>query len=164
VGGGGEGILIFLDFGYSQCVPNMFSIALYFVPYALSKLSSWNIFGWATTHFVSLEGSSQFWLWKIHTHLLTFCFLYHLLTCAPSWTNFVTTKLDMKILSPIMVMAPIISKNLHNSFKMWQCDWKHSNTHFTKSLFCFGLKFCTNVKNKYEKRTFDHFFFCEKSH
>jgi hypothetical protein len=97
------------------------------------------------------------WLWKIHTHLLTFCFLYHLITCAPSWTNFVTTKLNMKILAPKMVMAPIISNNLHNSFKMWQCDWKHSNTHVMKNLFCFGLKFCTNVKNKYEKRTFDHY-------
>jgi hypothetical protein len=28
--------------------------------------------------------------------------------------------------------------------------------------FFFGLKFCTNVKNKYEKRIFDHFFFWEK--
>jgi hypothetical protein len=24
--------------------------------------------------------------------------------------------------------------------------------------FFFGLKFCTDVKNKYEKRIFDHFF------
>jgi hypothetical protein len=27
------------------------------------------------------------------------------------------------------------------------------------SPFFFGLKLCTNVKNKYEKRIFDHFFF-----
>ncbi len=39
---------------------------------------------------------------------------------------------------------------------MWQCDWKHSNTHVTINL-CFGLKFCTNVKNKYEKGIIDHF-------
>jgi hypothetical protein len=32
---------------------------------------------------------------------------------------------------------------------------KHSNTHVTMSL-C--LKFWTNVKNKYEKKMFDHFF------
>jgi hypothetical protein len=44
---------------------------------------------------------------------------------------------------------------------MWQCDWKHSNTHAMMSFF-FGLKFCTNVKNKYEKRIFDHCFFEEK--
>ncbi len=28
--------------------------------------------------------------------------------------------------------------------------------------FFFGLKFCTNVKNKYEKRIFGHFFFWRK--
>jgi hypothetical protein len=30
------------------------------------------------------------------------------------------------------------------------------------SLFLFGLKFCTNVKNKYEKKKFNHFLFIEK--
>jgi hypothetical protein len=46
------------------------------------------------------------------------------------------------------------TQNLCNLFKMWQCDWKHSNNFF---FFFFGLKFCTNVKNKYEKKIFDHF-------
>jgi hypothetical protein len=29
--------------------------------------------------------------------------------------------------------------------------------------FLFGLKFCTNVKNKYEKGIFDHLLFWEKT-
>jgi hypothetical protein len=33
----------------------------------------------------------------------------------------------------------IICKNSCNSFKMWQCDWKYSNTHVMTSLF-FWLK------------------------
>jgi hypothetical protein len=37
---------------------------------------------------------------------------------------------------------------------MWQCDWKHSNTHVMTIVF-FGLKICTNMKNKYEKGIFD---------
>jgi len=35
-------------------------------------------------------------------------------------------------------------------------SWQISSSSF------FGLKFCTNVKNKYEKRIFDHFFFGKK--
>jgi hypothetical protein len=38
---------------------------------------------------------------------------------------------------------------------MWQCDWKHSNTHVMIGHFDFGLKFCTNVSNKYEKGIFE---------
>jgi hypothetical protein len=76
----------------------------------------------------------------------------------------ITTKLNMKILSSKMVMAPIVQKKSCNSFKMWQCDWNHSNTHVMTRLLFFGLKFCPNVKIKYEKRIFDHFFFWKKSH
>ncbi len=39
------------------------------------------------------------------------------------------------------------TQNSDNSFKMWQCDQIHISS-------CFGLKFCTNVKNKYEKGIF----------
>jgi len=42
---------------------------------------------------------------------------------------------------------------------MWQCDWKHSNTHMSRQVFFFfGLKFCTNLKNKYENSIFDFSF------
>jgi len=34
--------------------------------------------------------------------------------------------------------------------------------HDESIFFFFGLKLCTNVKNKCEKRTFGHFFFWEK--
>jgi hypothetical protein len=59
-----------------------------------------------------------------------------------------------------------MQKNVCNSFKMWQCDSKHSNTHVMKSLvfflFFLGLIFCTNVKNKCEKKIFGHFLFWRK--
>jgi hypothetical protein len=37
---------------------------------------------------------------------------------------------------------------------MWLKTFK-----YTFFLFLFGLKFCTNVKNKYKKNIFDHFLF-----
>jgi hypothetical protein len=67
----------------------------------------------------------------------------------------------MKLVSPPMVTAHI--KNSCNSLKMWQCDWKHSDTHVRRSLLFFsGLRFCTNMNNKYEKGIFYHFFLWEK--
>jgi hypothetical protein len=55
----------------------------------------------------------------------------------PNWLchQFIITKQNMKIFSPKMIMAPIIHKKSCNSFKIWQCDWKHSNTHVMMSLF-----------------------------
>jgi hypothetical protein len=70
------------------------------------------------------------------------------------------TKLNMELLSLKMVIAPIIHKNSCNSFDMCQCDWKDWNKHVMMSVF-FGLKFYTNVKNKYEKRIF-YFIFLRK--
>jgi hypothetical protein len=67
----------------------------------------------------------------------------------------------MKLLSPKMIMVPIICKKSYN-YLQWQCDWKHSNTLVMMSLFFFGLKICTNVKSKYEKGIFDHFFYEKK--
>jgi hypothetical protein len=71
------------------------------------------------------------------------------------------TKLKMKLLSLKMVIAPIIHKNSCNSFEMCQCDWKDWTKRVMMSVF-FGLKFCTNVKNKYEKRILDIYFFLRK--
>jgi hypothetical protein len=70
------------------------------------------------------------------------------------------TKLKMKLLSLKMVIAPIIHKNSCNSFELCQCDWKDWNKLVMTSVF-FGLKFYTNVKNKYEKRIF-YFIFLRK--
>jgi len=73
------------------------------------------------------------------------------------------TKLNMELLSLKMVIAPIIHKNSCNSFDMCQCDWKDWNKHVMMSVFFSGLKFCTNVRNKYEKRIFDFYFLRKKS-
>jgi len=55
----------------------------------------------------------------------------------------------MKLPYPKMVKAPMIHKESCNYFKMWQCDWKHSNTHAMMSFFFFFFgKICTIVKNK----------------
>jgi hypothetical protein len=68
----------------------------------------------------------------------------------------------MKLFSPKILMALIICENSCNSFKMWQCDWKHSNAHVTMSLFSFGLKFCTNLKKNECKENLNHFLFEKK--
>jgi hypothetical protein len=60
----------------------------------------------------------------------------------------------MKLLSPKMVMAPIIHKNSCSSLKGVNVIEK-IEMHMWWRVFFFGLKFCTNVKNKYEKRIFD---------
>ncbi len=66
--------------------------------------------------------------------------------CTPASSDFFInpelTKLNMKLLSSKMIMALIIPflKNSYNSFKLWQCDWKHSNTHVVTSVFFFGLE------------------------
>jgi hypothetical protein len=39
---------------------------------------------------------------------------------------------------------------------MWQCDWKDLNSVMISPFF--GLKFYTNVKNKYENGIIDYFF------
>jgi len=58
-----------------------------------------------------------------------------------------------------MIAALIVPKNSCNSFKMWQYDWKHSNTHIvTMSLsffffffwvWNFGQMWKINLKRKY---------------
>jgi hypothetical protein len=52
-----------------------------------------------------------------------------------------------------MVMTPITSK-IHVIFS--KCDNENIQIHISLLL---GLKFCTEVKNKYGKGIFDHFFF-----
>jgi len=64
----------------------------------------------------------------------------------------------MKPLSPKVVMALIIGK-IHVILS--KCDNVIENIQTHNSLF-FGLKFCTNVKNKYEREIFDHFHFLRK--
>jgi len=64
----------------------------------------------------------------------------------------------MKLLSPKMVMAPIVFKI---QVILSKCDNVIENIQIYISSF-FGLKFCTNVKNKYEKGTFYHFLFLRK--
>jgi len=46
---------------------------------------------------------------------------------------------------------------------MWLKTFKYT-CHDESSFFFVGLKFCTNVKNKYESILFDHFFSGEKIH
>jgi len=60
----------------------------------------------------------------------------------------------MKLFSLKMVMAPIIHK-IYVIFS--KCDNVIENIQILFFSFFFGLKFCTNVKNKYEKKIFDHF-------
>jgi hypothetical protein len=58
-----------------------------------------------------------------------------------------------------MVMAPIIHQK--NDVIFSKCDNVIENIQIHMSwqfFFFFGLKFCTNVKNQYEKGIFDHFF------
>ncbi len=90
----------------------------------------------------------------------------------PNWLchQSITTKLNMKILFPKMVMAPIIHKKLCNFFKMWQCDWNHSNTHAMKSFFFFfffffffGVLIFLKCLKKVWKENNGHFFFWEKN-
>jgi hypothetical protein len=64
----------------------------------------------------------------------------------------------MKLLSPKMVVAPIVCKI---QVILSKCDNVIENIQIHISSF-FGLKFCTNVKNKYEKGIFDHFLFLRK--
>ncbi len=66
----------------------------------------------------------------------------------PNWLchQSITTKVNIKIFFPKTVIAPIICKNLCNSFEMWQFYWKHSNTTCHDKSFFLLLKFCTNVK------------------
>jgi hypothetical protein len=59
----------------------------------------------------------------------------------------------MKLLSPKMIVAPIVHKI---QIILSKCDNVIENIQRHISP-CFGLKFCTNVKFKYEKRIFDHF-------
>jgi len=80
-------------------------------------------------------------------------------------------KLGWTSLCPWLVLNHLFQKWLkHPSYtkihviisKMWPCDWKYSNTHVTISPF-FCLKFCVDyVKNKYEKRIFNHFLFLKR--
>ncbi len=83
----------------------------------------------------------------IHIHLLTFCVLHHLLKCAPSlkWLchQSITHKLNMKL--PKWLKTPIICKKSWIFFKMWQCDWKHSNTHVMIGL-CFFIWNVEHIK------------------
>jgi hypothetical protein len=61
-----------------------------------------------------------------------------------------------------MVIAPIICKNSCHSLKIWQCDWKHSNTHvITKKIWFENLEKC---EKKIVKEKFDHFVFGKKNH
>jgi hypothetical protein len=86
----------------------------------------------------------------------------------PNWLHHqsITTQLNMKILSPKMVMAPIVHKN--KNVISSKCDnvIESIQIHMPWRVlfFFFGLKFCTNVKNKYEKRIFGHICFWEKNH
>jgi len=59
----------------------------------------------------------------------------------------------MKLLSPKMNMAPIICK-IHVILS--KCHNVIENIQIHISSF-FGLKFCTNIKNKYKKGICDHF-------
>ncbi len=95
-------------------------------------------------------------------------FLCHLLKCAPqpNWLchQSITTRLNIKTLSPKMVMALIICKNLCNSFKMWQFYWKHSNTHAMTSPFFFfwDWNFAQVWKINMKREFFWSLFFLEK--
>ncbi len=64
-----------------------------------------------------------------------------------------------------MVMAPIIRQK--NYVILSNCDNVIGKFKYTCNdqsfLFFLGLRFCTSVKNKYEKRIIGHFFFKEKS-
>jgi hypothetical protein len=64
----------------------------------------------------------------------------------------------MKLLFPKMVMAPIICR-IHVILSKYDNVIENIQIHISSF---FGLKFCTNVKNKYKKAIFDHFVFSEK--
>jgi len=68
------------------------------------------------------------------------------------------TKLNMKLLSPKIVMALIICE-IHVILS--KCHNVIENIQIHISSF-FGLKFCTNMKNKYKKGICDHFCFLRK--
>ncbi len=57
-----------------------------------------------------------------------------------------------------MVVAPVVHKI---QVILSKCDNVIENIQIHISS-CFGLKFCTNVKNKYEKGILDHFQFLRK--
>jgi hypothetical protein len=61
--------------------------------------------------------SSWFVCKRMHIHLMTFCFVPHLLNCT--------------IISKLLCHQSITysKTNSCNFFKMWQYDWKHSNLH-----------------------------------
>ncbi len=59
------------------------------------------------------------------------------LTLSPTYNH--QTKYENIFFKKWLWPPIIICKNSCNSFKMWQCDWKYSNTHVMTSLF-FWLK------------------------
>jgi hypothetical protein len=69
----------------------------------------------------------------------------------------------MKLLSSKMIMTLIMHKK--NYIILSKCDNVIENfqIHMSRQLFFFGLKICTNVKNKFEKGIFE-FFFEKKKH
>jgi hypothetical protein len=100
---------------------------------------------------------------------LDFCFLCHLLKCAPGpkWLCHLSIihKSKSETIFSKAGYATHHTENSCNSFKMWQCDWKHSNTHvMTSLLLLLLLLFWFEILSKYEKEIFDHFLFGEKSH
>jgi len=107
-------------------------------------------------------------LWS-HSSFLTFLFSLpppQMCTQAQLWLchQSIITNLNMKIFYLKMIMAPIIiCKKIHVILS--ECDNLIENIqiHMSQrslffSFFFFGLIFCINVKNKYEKRRFDPFF------
>jgi len=127
------------------------------------KYSSFKVFWLLETRWDYL---SKFGCERIQIHLLTFCFFYHLFKCAPTPNDFVTnpkpTKLNMKPLYPNIIKAFIIHKISCNFFKMWQCDWKHSNTIVTTNLFSLFWKFAQMWKINMRKEHLIIYIFWEK--
>jgi len=94
-------------------------------------------------------------------YLLTFYFLCHLLKCAPSpkslyhtsiahKTKYETTFFKNDYGHPLYTKIYIILSKRDNVIENIQIriSWQ---------MFFFGLKICTNMKNKYEKGIFDFF-------
>jgi hypothetical protein len=95
-------------------------------------------------------------------NFLTFLIIYHLFKCAPNlnWLchQSITHKTKYETnFSKTNLVHPTYIKNSCNSFKMWQCDWKHPNIHVTTSLFLlwnFAQMWKINMKREYSITSF----------
>jgi hypothetical protein len=76
-----------------------------------------------------LDDSSYIGCKNIHIHLLTLCFLCHLLKCAPipKWHCHKSITHKTKYETSFFKNGYGIhhTQNSCDSFNMWQCDWKH---------------------------------------